>query len=291
MKQSTGERIFQGVNLLFLTGVGLLTLYPFLYVLTLSVSTAAAAQGGGLHLYPKEISWVAYQMVASNPDVVTGYLNTLFRTGLGTVATLLFTCLCAYPLSRPKLRYRRFFTFIVLFTMIFNGGLVPMYLQVRNLGLINHRLVYVLPLLITAFNVIILKQFFQEIHESLGESARIDGANEWRILLHIYIPLAKPALATIGLWTAVFHWNSWFDAMIYITDDRKQVMQTFLQRIVVENSTELIEKGLVNPDIMQFTPETIKAATVVLTILPMLIVYPFVQKYFVKGIMLGGVKE
>jgi putative aldouronate transport system permease protein len=291
MKQSTGEKIFQWGNVLLLTLLGLITLYPFIYVLSLSLSTAAEAQRSGLHLYPQEVSLTAYKMVLNNPNILIGYLNSIFRTVTGTLGTLVFTCLCAYPLSRQGMRWRRTLTFIVLFTLIFNGGLVPMYLQIRNLGLLNNRLVYILPSMVAAFNVIVLKNFFEEIPNSLAEAARIDGASEWRILFQIYVPLAKPALATISLWTAVVHWNQWFDAMIYITDDKKQVLQNFLQRIVVENSTDMIAKGLVNPDIMQFTPETIKAATVIITILPMIIAYPFIQKYFVKGIMIGGVKE
>ncbi len=291
MKISSGERLFQVVNVVLLTTLALLSLYPFVYVLSLSLSTAAAAQSTGLLLYPREITLTAYRMVLRNPDILVGYGNTLFRTVAGTAATLLFTCLCAYPLSQPTFRYRRTCTFIVLFTMVFSGGLVPTYLQIRNLGLIDNRLVYILPGLVAAFNVIIVKQFFQEIPGSLAESARMDGASEWRILFQLYMPLSKPALATVGLWTAVAHWNAWFDALIYINDDRKQVLQNFLQRIVIENSTEMVSRGLVNPDLMQFTPETLKAATVVITILPILLVYPFVQKYFVKGIMLGGVKE
>jgi putative aldouronate transport system permease protein len=144
---------------------------------------------------------------------------------------------------------------------------------------------------VTAFNVLIMKSFFQSIPESLAESAKIDGANEFTILFRIYLPLSAPILATIGLWTAVAHWNSWFDGLLYVTDNGKQVLQVFLQRVVIENSTEMIEKGIVNPDALSFTPETIKAATVIVTILPILFVYPFVQKYFVKGIMMGGVKE
>ena len=148
-----------------------------------------------------------------------------------------------------------------------------------------------MPQLLTAFNIIVVKNFFQAIPESLAESAKIDGASEFNILYRIYVPLSKPVLATIALWTAVAHWNHWFDAMLYIASDENQVLQTFLQRIVIENSIELIEQGLVDPSVTEFTPETIKAAAVVVTVLPMLAVYPFVQKYFVKGIMLGSVKE
>mgnify|MGYP001997938867 CR=1 FL=1 len=175
--------------------------------------------------------------------------------------------------------------------MIFHGGLVPSYLIINNLELTNNRLVYILPHLIAAFNVIIIKNFFLQIPESLCEAAKIDGANELYIFFKIYLPLSKPVLATVGLWTAVMHWNIWFDAMIYISDDSLQVLQTFLRRIVIESNIDLAEIGASEIETSSFTPETIKAATVIITILPMLIIYPFVQKYFVKGINVGGVKE
>jgi putative aldouronate transport system permease protein len=174
--------------------------------------------------------------------------------------------------------------------MLFSGGLVPGYLLIRNLGLINSLWVYVIPTLVSAFNILILRNFFQSIPDSLAESAMMDGANDFAILFRIYQPLSKPALATIALWTAVSHWNSWFDGLLYVTDNSKQVLQVFLRRIVIENSTEMIEKGIVNPDAMSFTPETIKAATVVVTVLPILAFYPFVQRYFEKGVLLGSLK-
>lgn len=290
MKRSNGEIAFGVVNAVLLTVFAGMALYPFVYVVSISLSTAAEAAREGLHLYPREVTWTAYKMVLGNPEIMVGYLNTIYRTVLGTILTLLMTCMCAYPLSRKYMPHRRFYTFMVIFTMLFNGGIVPVYLVVKSLGLIDNRLVYVLPMMLTGFNIIVVKNFFQQVPESLAEAARIDGANEFGILFRIYIPLSKPVLATVGLWTAILHWNMWLDAMIYITSNSKQVMQTFLQRIVIESSVELIEKGIVNPDVTQFTPETIKAATIVITILPMLILYPFVQKYFVKGITLGGVK-
>ena len=182
-------------------------------------------------------------------------------------------------------------TFLVVFTMLFSGGIVPGYLLVKKLGLINSMGSLILPTLLSAFNIIIIKNFFQSIPDSLSESAGIDGAGEWRILFQIYIPLSKPVLATVALWSAVFHWNAWFDALLYITDDNKQVLQTFLQRIVIESSTQLMELGITDTTVVDFTGETIKAATIIVTILPIICVYPFLQKYFVKGIMLGGVKE
>lgn len=289
--QSRGERIFNFFNLILLSLIGLLALYPFWYTFVISISSAAEASSAGLHLWPGEISFTAYKMVLSNPDILTGFKNTLFRTIVGTVLTVFCVSVAAYPLARNEMPYRSRLTFFIMFTMIFSGGLVPVYLLVKSIGLMNSRWALILPIMLTAFNIIVVKNFFQSIPESLAESARIDGASEFTILTRIYMPLSKPALATIALWTSVLHWNHWFDAMLYINENSKQVLQTFLQRIVIENSTELIESGVADATATQFTPETIKAATVVVTVLPILCVYPFVQRYFTKGIMLGGVKE
>lgn len=290
-QRSTGDKIFDTSNYLVLAVLAFLTVYPFIYTLVISFSTAAAALEPGLKFWPSELSFTSYRMVFENPDIFTGYRNTLFRTIVGTFSVLFMTALVAYPLSRKELIGRRLFILLILITMIFHGGIVPNYLLMRNLGLIDNLLVYILPGLIAGFNVIIMKNFFQSIPESLAESARIDGASEWRILFTIYLPLSKPVLATIALWTAVAHWNMWFDALLYINSDSKQVLQMFLQRVVIQNNTELIEKGLIDPDLQAFTPETIKAATVIVTILPILCVYPFLQRYFLKGFMLGSVKE
>ena len=290
MKRTLDEKAFNLCNIAFLTGVSLVAIYPFVYTVSISLSTAAEANRESLHLYPREISFAAYRMVLSTPEIMTGYLNTLLRTVLGTLLTLFMTCIAAYPLSHREMPHRGLVTFLILFTMIFNGGIVPTYLLVKNLGLINSIWALILPMTLSAFNVIVVKNFFQQIPSSLYEAARMDGAGEPSILFRIYIPLSKPVLATVALWTAVLHWNQWFDAMIYITDDRKQVLQNFLQRIVIESGTQMIDMGVTDTSILEYTPETIKAATVIVTILPIICDYPFVQKYFVKGIMLGGVK-
>ncbi|MBT4981143.1 MAG: carbohydrate ABC transporter permease [Gemmatimonadetes bacterium] len=291
IQRTRGERIFNVFNVTVLGVVALMALYPFVYTISMSLSSAAEAMRSGLHLYPRDISLTSFEMVLANPDIVSGFANSVLRTVSGTALTLFFTCLTAYPLARKELPYRGPLLFLILFTMIFSGGIVPNYLLIKNIGLIDSIWALILPHMLTAFNVIVMKNFFQSIPESLAESAKIDGASEINILARIYVPLSKPVLATVGLWTAVSHWNQWFDAMLYITSDENQVLQTFLQRIVIESSVEMIEQGLVDPNVTQFTPETIKAATVVVTVLPMLLIYPFVQKYFVKGIMLGGVKE
>lgn len=289
-KRSIGEKLFDTSNIFLLGILGLTAIYPFIYTVTISLSTAAEASREGLHFFPRQISFYAYKIVFSNPDIFWGYSNTLFRTIVGTALKILFTAIFAYPLSKPYLPHRKTITFLIMFTMLFSGGLVPMYLLYLNIDLIDNIWVYVIPALTSPFDVIIIKSFFQQIPESYAESAAIDGAGPWRTLFHIYIPLSKPVLATVALWTAVFHWNMWFDSMLFINTETKNTMQLFLRRIVIEGSTELVEKGIVNPDVVQYTPETIKAATVVITIIPILIVYPFLQKYFVKGITLGGVK-
>ncbi len=326
MPRSRGEKLFGLVNGVLLTVLAVVTAYPFLYTVSISLSSAAEAERSGFHIVPGNssllweafretfsenddpnephrtacdylteygdgLSLVSYRKVLSDPDIRTGYLNSIGRTVLGTLATLFMTCLIAYPLSRRCMPWRRSVMWLLLFTMIFSGGLIPTYILISRIGLIDRFMVYILPGLLSGFSVIVVKNFFQAVPESLGEAARMDGASEWAILWRIYVPLSKPVLATVALWTAVAHWNAWFDAMLYVHDRKLQVLQSVLRRIVIEGNTELVEKGLVQADQFASTPETIKAATVVITILPILLVCPFVQRFFVKGIMLGSVKE
>ena len=290
-QRSRAERAFDWLNVTMLTVVGLLALYPFVYVVLLSFSTAADVARGGLLVLPRNFSLSSYDMILHDPWFLLGFGNSLGRTVLGVAATLLMTSLAAYPLSRSNLPWRRQIVFYILFTMLFSGGLVPKYLMLKNLGLIDNRLVLVLPLMLTAFNIVILKNFFQQIPPSYEEAAKIDGASDFAILFRIFLPLSKPALATIALWTAVIHWNAWFDAMIFITSNEKQVVQIFLQRIVIENSVKDMQFGTPNFNEQLYTPDALKAAVTVVTVLPILAVYPFVQRYFVKGITLGGIKE
>lgn len=290
IRVSTSRKIFSVFNYLFLAALAFTTLYPFLYTLTMSLSTTKAATEVGFHLYPKEISFMAYKMVFKNKDIFTAYGNTIFRTVVGTVLALLVTMMFAYALSRKDMPNRKLFTVILLFTMLFNGGKIPTYLVLKNLKLLNNIWVYVLPYLISAYNVIVARSFFQSLPEALHESASIDGAGEFRIFFKIILPLSKPIIMTIALWMAVTHWNTWYDAMMYMTDNTKITVQCLLQRIIQENNSELISQGIINPDAMQYTSETVKAATIIVSVLPILAFYPFVQKYFIKGVMLGAVK-
>ena len=290
IKVSPSRKVFNVFNYIFLALLAFTTLYPFLYTLSMSLSTTKAATEMGFHLYPKELSFMAYQMVFKNKDIWVSYQNTIFRTVVGTLLGLLVTTLYAYAISRKEMPNRKLFTAILLFTMLFNGGKIPTYLVIKELGLLNNMWVYILPMLISAYNVIVARSFFQSLPSALYESASIDGAGEFRIFFSIILPLSKPIIMTLALWMAVLHWNSWYDAMMYMTNNSKITVQCLLQRIVQENNSELISQGVVTPDAMQYASETVKAATIIVSILPILAFYPFVQKYFIKGVMLGAVK-
>ena len=289
IKLSIGERIFSVFNNVFLILVSFISIYPLIYTASMSLSTAAEAARSGFHLYPREISLTAYKMVFANDELYQAYGNTIMRAVVGTLGELIISSMFAYSMSRSDMPFKKPIMKIVTFTMIFGGGIIPTYILINGLGLIDNRLVYILPHLISAYNVIIIMNHFKSLPSSLVESAKLDGAREMTILFRIIIPLAKPVLATVALWSSVGHWNMWMDGMLYINDNSKQVLQILLQRIV-NQSQQSMEAGLTNVDIMSYATETITSATIIVTILPILLVYPFVQKYFVKGIMLGSIK-
>ncbi len=293
IQRTRGEKVFNVFNYIILTLLALTTLYPFLYTLTISLSTAAEADRIGLHILPNpdRMSLESYRLVFRNKDVWGAYKWTLFRTVVGTLMALIVTCFYGYALSRPGLPLKKLFTSYLMFTMMFNGGQIPTYLNIKSLGLIDNVWVYVLPMLIGAYNVVVAKSFFAALPESLNESARIDGAGEFRIFFQIIVPLSKPIIMTLALWMAVTHWNTWFDSLMYINDEKKKVVQSFLQRIVTSGQTDMLKDvNASEQDKKEVIGKTIQSATIMVTILPILCVYPFIQKYFVKGVTLGAVK-
>ncbi len=293
IQRTRGEKIFNVFNYIILTIFGLTTLYPFLYTLTISLSTAAEADRIGLHILPTpgKMSVESYRLVLRNKDIWGAYKWTLFRTVVGTLMALVVTCFYGYALSRPGLPLKKFFSSYIMFTMLFSGGQIPIYLNIKALGLIDSVWVYVLPTLVGAYNVIVAKSFFAALPESLNESARIDGAGEFRIFFQIIVPLSKPIIMTLALWLAVAHWNTWFDSLMYINTEEKKVVQSFLQRIVTNNSTDMLkDTNASDQDKKEVIGKTIQSATIMVTVLPILVVYPFIQKYFVKGVTLGAVK-
>ncbi len=288
IKRSKGERIYGVFNGMVLLLVALATLYPFLYVVFASVSEPLKLlTRQGLLWYPAGITWNAYKKVFANSSIYSGYLNTIFYVVAGTTVNIIATSVAAYVLSRKQLMLRRFFTLMIIFTMYFNGGLIPNYLLIKDLGMVNSRLALILPGAISTFNLMIMITGFREIPQALEESARIDGASDWTILFRIILPLAKPTIMVIMLYYAVGHWNSWFNAMIYIRDSTKMPLQIFLREILTRS-----QLGSMAGDIeVEDVGITIKYATIIVSTLPILCLYPFIQKHFVKGVMIGAVKE
>lgn len=293
IRRSRGERIFEVCNILLMIIVCLTTLYPFWQELIISITGTSVSQVT-LYFWPPETTFANYKRVFDSTYIWTGFYSTIFRVVVGTLLGVLFSVHMAYPLSKKNFPHRKYWTAFVVFTMFFAGGMIPDYILVRSLGLMNSRWALILPVLINTFNMIIIRNFFQSIPESLEESARIDGANDVVILYQIILPLSLPILATVMLWTAVDHWNAWFDSMIYITDPDKMVLQTILRRVVLEGSQQLMNmQGAAvaqESSAYSVTSESIKAATVMVATVPILCVYPFIQKYFVKGVMVGSLK-
>ncbi|MEF3353255.1 carbohydrate ABC transporter permease [Paenibacillus sp. GYB006] len=288
MKLAMGERIFQFILITFISLLCLITIYPFLHIASLSLSSPSEAARFGFHFYPREIDFFAWSQVLSQSKIWTGFGNSVLRTVVGTGLSLIAMSMCAYPLSRKYLPHRSFYTMFILFTMFFGGGIIPTYLLMKWLHLLDSRWIYILPGLIPVFSMLVLRNFFMGIPAELEESAKIDGANDISILYRIILPLSKPVLATLALWSAVGHWNAWFDAVLYISDPAKQVLQFFLREIVITNTdAETFGRSVVGN--FQYTA-SIKAATIMFAALPILIVYPFLQKYFVKGTMIGSLK-
>ncbi len=266
----------------------------FWHLLNLSLSPSYIATKGGLLLYPKDATVDNYARVIGNRYIWLGYKNTIIRTVIGTVLQLFFTSMGAYVLSKKFFPHRTFWTVFIVFTMFFSGGLIPSYLLVKELGMIDSYASMILPGLISAYNMVIVRNYFQSLPEEIEESCLIDGAGRFRIFLQFVLPLSKPILATVALWLAVGHWNSWFDVLIYIQNDpNKFTLQIILRRIILTGSKEILDtSAAANAAEMEsvVSSEGLKAACIFVTTLPILCAYPFVQKFFVKGIMIGSLK-
>ncbi len=288
MKISTGEKVFNVINYIFMGFVGFLTIYPFIYVVANSLSSVTAVKMGKVFFYPIDFNLEAFKYILSQQGIWIAYGNTIFYTLVGTTVNLLLTVMGAYPLSKKRLKGRTFVSFFIVFTMWFNAGMIPFYLNLRSLGILNTRLVIIIAFGITTFNVILLRTFFQSIPRSLEESAKIDGASDFQVLWKIYLPLSKAGLATVGLFYAVGRWNGYLWAMIILRDKNKIPLQVLLKKMIVELSVD--ERLMATADMSTYSQETVIHATIIIAIIPIICVYPYLQKYFVKGIMLGSVK-
>ena len=286
-----GGRIFDILNYSFLLLFCLTILYPFWSLFLQAFSSVEEVSSLGLHIWIKRWTVNSWRFVFNNNQIGVAYLNTLHRVFFGTLTTLLVTFTASYALSKRELPGRRFLTICFILTMFFSGGLIPTYLLIRSVGLMNTRWVLVVPVALNVYYIIITRNFLMTIDQSMEDSAIIDGAGYWTVLFRIMLPLSKPVMATIGLWAAVRHWNMWFDALIYIDEKGKQVLQLLIRAMLrTLNLAELDEVGL-DLDLQEpIPPQSVQAATILVTIGPIVMVYPFVQKYFVKGVMLGSVK-
>ncbi|QNK56745.1 carbohydrate ABC transporter permease [Paenibacillus sp. PAMC21692] len=277
---------FGVINAIILIGVAIATLYPVLYIAAVSLSDTASVSQGRVWLLPKGLNFEAYAEVLKDDKIPRAYLNTIFYTAFGTFVNLLMTAIAAYPLANRDLVFRKFWMLMIVLTLFLSPGIIPNYLIVQQLGLIDSVWALVLPNAIWTFELIILKTFYENMSSQIREAALIDGASEFRILFNIVIPLSKPALASIGLFYFMGHWNSFFLPMIYLNDQALYPLQVVLRGMLIFN--EGSTAGLV--DKAALAPQAMKNATIVLAMIPVLIVYPFAQKYFAKGVMLGSEK-
>lgn len=267
----------------------LITLYPLYYMGIVSISAGDAVSRGEVYFLPKDITLQAYDVILADPSILRSYANTLMYTAGGVAINLIMTALCAYPLSRGYMYGRSLISLFVVLTMFFDSGLIPRYMVVHSLGLVNSVWAILIPTAINVFNMILMRTFFQNIPDSLHESATVDGAGEFRTLIRIVLPLSLPVMATMFLFYAVAHWNSFFPALIYLNEKALYPLQIILRNIVIQGdmAAQTTTTGAEELAVMSLN---IKYATVYVAILPIICLYPFVQKYFVQGAMLGSVK-
>ncbi|AFC27719.1 YtcP [Paenibacillus mucilaginosus 3016] len=282
-----GNRLFDTVNAAVLILVALCTVLPFVYVLAVSFTDPHEVAKGGMILFPTKFSLAAYEYIFSTDTLVKSLGVSIYVTVVGTFINLLFTSLLAYPLAKPHFRGRQVILLGVLFTMLFSGGMIPSYFVVKELGMTNTLWSLMIPSAISAFNLIVLRNFFQQIPDGLEDSAKIDGCSDLDILFRIVLPLSLPAMATFGLFYAVAHWNTFFSAILYINDHNKWPVQVLLREIVILAQSRIGETSF-EESLIQ--PLTIRMAVIVFATVPILLVYPFLQKHFAKGVLLGSVK-
>ena len=270
----------------------IVTLYPFIYLVSISMSSVQAIDNKLVTLFPVDLSFDGYRMVLGYKELWTSYYNTLWYTVVGTVLNLVFTWLAAYPLSKREFFLRRKLNIFIAFTMYFSGGLIPIYMVITELGLYNTRWAMVLPVLINTFNVMILRAAFESIPNEIFESASMDGAKEFTLLFRMAVPLVKPTLAVLTLYYAVAHWNDFFSALLYLSKQELQPLTIFLRRVLIMASPEVMQKmgGQTSANALAVSTLQVRYVSIVVSIVPIVLFYPFIQKYFVKGVTLGAVK-
>jgi putative aldouronate transport system permease protein len=291
-RRSKEDKIFDMMNIVLVAIILVLVVYPLYFIIIASISDPNLIYSGKVLFLPKEITFDGYERIFQDPKIWTGYKNSIIYTVVGTLVNVTVTLMAAYALSRKDLYGRNVLMFIFLFTMFFSGGLIPTYLVVKNLGLLNTMWAMILPKAVAIWNLIVAKSFFEStIPNELLESAKIDGCSNTKFFTKIVLPLSKPIVAVMVLFYAVGHWNSYFDALIYLNNENLYPLQLILRNILIQNeaSTQMI-RDVESLAAQQKISELIKYGVIIVASIPLLIIYPFVQKYFVKGVMIGGIK-
>ncbi|WP_442953074.1 carbohydrate ABC transporter permease [Paenibacillus sp. Soil750] len=289
-KRKSDEKVFDAVvnGLAFLIVV--VVLYPLLFIVSASFSDPALVLNGEVILLPKQITLEAYQNVFQNEQIWNGYANTILYTAVGTIINLIMTTLAAYPLSRPDLPGRGIIMVFITLTMFFSGGLIPSYLLVKNLGMVDTMWALVIPGAIATYNLIVMRTYFQSnIPWEIQEAAHMDGCSNWKLLTHVILPLSKPIMAVMVLFYAVGHWNSFFNALIYIRSKDLYPLQLVLREVLMVSQADVVDSS-VGLESKILLAESIKYVVIIISSLPVLLMYPFVQKHFVKGVMIGSLK-
>ncbi|MCL2833088.1 MAG: carbohydrate ABC transporter permease [Treponema sp.] len=288
-KLAAGSLIFDSVNVVIITAIGLVCLYPMYHVLMASFSEPIRIMNhSGPLFWPLGFSLSGYKVVLNNPNVINGYKNTIFYVIAGSSINMIMTTLGAYVLAQKEFLPKKIVMFIIVFTMYFSGGIIPNFLLIRNLGMLNTRWAIIIPGAIGTWNMLVMRTAFRTVPAALTDAARIDGANDLTILVRIMVPVSKATMAVILLFYAVNHWNSWFNAMIYLPRGRNLYpLQLFLREILITSSVEVTG----GDSSVDFLGELVKYSTTIVTTVPILCLYPFLQRYFVKGVMMGSVKE
>lgn len=292
VRLSGSRRTFISVNYVLLTVLACISLLPLIHVVSLSFSSTQAVESGMVSLLPVQPTIAAYEFILQNPSFYRAFMVSVLRVLLGVSVGIVLTILVAYPLSKSEKEFgaRKFFVWFFIVTMLFNGGMIPTYIVVKSTGLIDSMWALILPSAVSVFNVLILMNFFRQLPKALEEAALIDGASQFQVLTRVILPLAKPALATLVLFIFVFHWNSWFDGLLYMNSPKLQPLQTYLQGILTIPDTKFL--SVEQLEILgKMSRRTSNAAQIVVSTIPILLVYPFLQKYYTKGLVLGSVKS
>jgi putative aldouronate transport system permease protein len=292
--RKTRVGLFDVVNVFLMLCMIVVMIYPLWFCIVGAFSEGQDYMRGGVYLWPRKFTLTNVQSLFFEPVIIDAFKVTILKCAIGTVTSLLFTTIAAYGISRPNLKFKKFYIPFIMFTMFFSGGLIPYFVLIRNLGLYNTFLVYIIPGLFSVWNMIIIQSFLREIPVSLIEAAKIDGYHEYSILFRIVIPLSTPVLGAIALFTVVGHWNSYFDSMLYTNSQSLQTIQYYLRKVITDPSASTslgIQAARSLPEVAyRVTPQTIKLAAMMVTALPVTAIYPFLQRYFVKGMMIGSVK-